>query len=145
MLPHCFVYCNTLPHSPQERKGGQTPSLLLSAVPRNNRPRVNALSVFMHSQMQMRAGAVARRADDADLLTGTDRVALLNRRLLQVTVQRGIAVAVIYYNIVAVAVLVVADLSNLSAACPFTLPPMSIPSCCLLPLPLFVVGALLLP
>ena len=59
----CVTYCVTCA---QERKGGQTPSLLLSAVPRNNRSRVNSLSVFMHSQMQMRARAVARRAHRAD-------------------------------------------------------------------------------
>ena len=59
----CVTCCVTCA---QERKGGHTPSLLLSAVSRNNRPRINTLSVFMHSQMQMRARAVARRAHRAD-------------------------------------------------------------------------------
>ena len=57
--------CHLLCHL-HKRKGGQTPSLLLSAVPRNNRSRVNALSVFMHSLRQMRGRAVARRAHRAD-------------------------------------------------------------------------------
>ena len=59
----CVTCCVTCA---QERKGGRVPSLLLSAVPRNNRLRVNTLSVFMHSQMQMRARAVAHRAHRAD-------------------------------------------------------------------------------
>lgn len=87
-----------------------------SFIPRNNRSRVNTLSVLTHSQVQVRARAVACRADHADLLTRAYRVSLLDRSFLQVTVQRGIAVAVIYYNIVAVAVLIVANLSNLTAA-----------------------------
>lgn len=64
----------------------------------------------------MRSGAASGGTDHADLLTCAYRVSLLNRSLLQVTVQRGIAVAVVYHNIVAVAVLVVANLSNLTAA-----------------------------
>ena len=92
------------------------PSLLLSAIPRNNRSRVNTLPVLMHSQVQMWSGTAAGGADHADLLTCAYRVSLLNRSLLQVTVQRGIAVAVVYHNIVAVAVLIVANLSNLAAA-----------------------------
>ena len=42
----CVTCCVTCA---QARKGGHTPSLLLSAVSRNNRPRINTLSVFMHS------------------------------------------------------------------------------------------------
>lgn len=87
-----------------------------SFIPRNNRSRVNTLSVLMHSQVQVWSGTAAGGADHADLLTRAYRIALLNRSLLQVTVQRGVAVAVIYYNIVAVAVLIVANLSNLTAA-----------------------------
>lgn len=70
----------------------------------------------MHSQVQVWSGAAAGGADHADRLTRAYRVSLLNRSFLQVAVQRGIAVAVVYHNIVAVAVLIVANLSNLAAA-----------------------------
>lgn len=76
-----------LSHIEHEKKGGHAPSLLLSPIPRNNRSRVNALSVLMHSQVQVRSGAAAGRADYADLLARTYRIALLNRCFLQVTVQ----------------------------------------------------------
>ena len=101
-----------LVHSTTSKVGLQ----LLLFIPRNNRSRVNTLSVLTHSQVQVRARAVACRADHADLLTCAYRVSLLNRSLLQVAVQRGIAVAVIYHNIVAVAVLIVPNLSDLASA-----------------------------
>ena len=104
--PTLLVHCTT------SKVGLQ----LLLFIPRNNRSRVNTLSVLTHSQVQVWSGTAAGGADHADLLTRAYRVSLLNRSLLQVTVQRGIAVAVIYYNIVAVAVLIVANLSNLAAA-----------------------------
>ena len=102
--PTLLVHCTT------SKVGLQ----LLLFIPRNNRSRVNTLSVLTHSQVQVRARAVACRADHADLLARAYRFSLLNRSLLQVAVQRGIAVAVIYHNIVAVAVLIVANLSNLT-------------------------------
>ena len=100
----------------REKREGFAPSLLLSAIPRNNRSRVNTLSVLMHSQVQMWSGTAAGGADHADLLTCAYRVSLLNRSLLQVTVQRGIAVAVVYHNIVAVALFLIANLNDLAAA-----------------------------
>ena len=103
--PTLLVHCTT------SKVGLQ----LLLFIPRNNRSRVNTLSVLTHSQVQVWSGTAAGGADHADLLARAYRFSLFDRSLLQVAVQRGIAVAVIYYNIVAVAVLIVANLSNLTA------------------------------
>ena len=70
----------------------------------------------MHSQVQVRSGTAAGRADHADLLTRTYRVALLNRCFLQMTVQRSVTVAMVYLNIIAVALRVSADSDNFTAA-----------------------------
>ena len=75
--PTLLVHCTT-------SKVGLQLSLF---IPRNNCSRVNALSVLMHSQVQVWSGTAAGGADHADLLTRAYRVSLLNRSLLQVTVQ----------------------------------------------------------